>query len=265
MTQTRDASVDHRLESAPSPRWFLSPKWVRAFVGGVAVGDSKRIRLLRDGGPPVYYFPEDDVRRDLLVPSDHTTESPNKGTATFWHLKTGDRTVENAAFAYAAPPEDSSFLKGHISLVWGKMDAWFEEKEEVFVHARDPFKRIDAIKSSRNVRVVIGGETVAESDEPVLLFEPGHPIRYYLPKADVRMDLLEPSDTISRCAYKGEARYLSVRVGDSLANDVAWHYTYPTPETSTISRMVCFFNERVDEMYVDGELLPKPTTGWSRA
>ena len=263
-TETHLTEPSYRLEAAISPRWYLSPKWVRAFLAGQAISDTKQARLFRAGGPPVYYFPKDDVRSDLLIPSAHTTESKERGTAKFWSVKVGGRVAEDAAWSYEDPPEENSFLKGYIALEWGKMDAWFEEKEEVFVHARDPFKRIDAIKSSRHVRVVVRGETVAETTEPVVLFEPGHPIRYYIPKADVRMELLRESERISRCAYKGEAHYYSVQAGDTLVPDVAWHYTYPTPESVQVARMVCFFNERIDELYVDGELQPQPKTAWSR-
>ena len=69
----------------------------------------------------------------------------------------------------------------------------------------------------------------------------------------------------SQCAYKGEALYYSVQTPKKLSEDVVWYYPYPTPETSRIAGMLCFFNERVDELYVDGELAPKPKTAWSRA
>ena len=263
MAQTHETEPSYRLERAASPRWYLSPKWVRAFFAGEPVADSKHAHLLRESGPPKYYFPRDDVAMDRLVPSGHTEHAVDKGDATYFNVQVGSRIAENAAWTYPDPGADASFLKDQVSFDWKSMDAWFEEKEEVFVHPRDPFKRIDSMKSSRHVRVVVGGETVAESDEPVVLYEPGHPIRYYLPKAEVRMDLLRPSDRRSRCAYKGEALYYSVQTPDKLTQDIAWYYPYPTPETSKIAGMLCFFNERVDALYVDGELMPRPKTAWS--
>jgi uncharacterized protein (DUF427 family) len=255
---------NNRLLAAPTPRWMQSPKWIRVYFGGEVIADSKRAHLLREGGPPVYYFPEEDVRSDLFMPSDFTKALPRKGDASYWSVSAGGRVAENGAWTFREPPEDSSFVTGYVALDWGKMDAWFEEKEEVFVHARDPFKRIDTVKSDRQVRVVVAGETVAESTESVILLEPGHPIRYYLPKADVRMGLLRPSETVSRCAYKGEARYYSLEVGGETAKDLAWSYTYPTPESTKVMGMVCFFNERVDAIFVDGDELPKPQTNWAR-
>ena len=142
--------------------------------------------------------------------------------------------------------------------------AWFEEKEEVFVHARDPFKRIDTVKTDRHVKVIVNGETVAETTESVMLLEPGHPVRYYLPMADVRAEVLRPSDTISNCAYKGSANYFSIAVGDQTLEDAAWEYKYPTPESSKVMGMLCFFNERVDAIIVNGEELAKPITNWRR-
>jgi uncharacterized protein (DUF427 family) len=96
------------------------------------------------------------------------------------------------------------------------VDAWFEEDEEVFTHPRDPHTRVDVLPSSRHVRVEVDGLTIAESASPRLLFETGLPVRYYLPKTHVRMDLLMPTDTVTHCPYKGQAEYWSVRAGDQV-------------------------------------------------
>jgi uncharacterized protein (DUF427 family) len=107
---------------------------------------------------------------------------------------------------------------------------------------------------------VIGGETVAESNRPVLVFETGLPVRYYLPKTDVRLDVLTPTDTVTKCPYKGEARYWSA----AGVEDAAWSYTYPLPAVAALGAHVCFFQERVDEIWVDGEQIARPQTRWSR-
>ena len=143
------------------------------------------------------------------------------------------------------------------------MDAWFEEDEEVFVHPRDPYTRLDVIQSSRHVRVVVGGETVAETDHPVLLFETGLPVRYYIPKVDVRMDLLEPSKSHTECPYKGIASYYSVRIGDQVVVDIAWYYPFPHLEVGKIQNLISFYDEKVDAVYVDGEKQDRPKTHWS--
>jgi uncharacterized protein (DUF427 family) len=113
------------------------------------------------------------------------------------------------------------------------------------------------------VRVAAAGQTVAETRRPRLLFETGLPTRYYIPKADVRMDLLTPTDSETQCPYKGKARYWSVGSGDKVEKDIAWSYPYPIPECPKIENLVAFYNERAD-IWVDGELQTKPETPWSR-
>ncbi len=241
-----------------------SPRWVRGMLGGQVIADSKRVMLLLEAGHlPVYYFPPEDVRMDLLVPTDKHTHCPYKGDATYWSVQIGEHVSRNAAWAYQQPIPEAVGIKGCMAFYWDKMDAWFEEDEEVYVHARDPYRRVDALRSSRRVKVVVAGETVAESSRPCLLFETGLPTRYYLPKVDVRMDLFVPSETTSRCPYKGLTQYYSVKVGEKLVKDIAWYYPYPVPECPRIENLLCFYNERVDELYVDGERQEKPRTPWS--
>lgn len=248
----------NRLPAASAPRWVATPKRIRVYFAGQVVADSTHAFLLRDGGGPVYYFPESDVKTALLTPSQQVRNAPLRGDASFWSIKVGERVAEAAAWTYRTPVNGAQFLKGYVAFEWNKMDAWFEEKDQVFVHARDPFLRIDTIATDRHVKVVLNGMTVAESDAAVILLEPGHPIRYYLPIADTRVDLLRPSDTTSRCAYKGLANYYSMEVGGKLVEDVIWSYRAPTLESGKITGMVAFYNERVDAIIVDGEELAKP-------
>jgi uncharacterized protein (DUF427 family) len=179
-----------------------------------------------------------------------------------WDVTSGRRVAENAARAYANPEGDRAALREHITLYWDKMDSWFEEDEEVFVHPRDPYTRVDTAHSSRHVRVEIDGEVVAETRRPILLWETGLPTRYYIPKQDVRMDLLEPTASTTRCPYKGVACYWSVRIRDRVVEDIAWSYPAPIPENPKIENLLSFFNERV-ELYVDGALLSRPITRYS--
>jgi uncharacterized protein (DUF427 family) len=137
------------------------------------------------------------------------------------------------------------------------MDGWFEEDEEVTVHARDPYTRIDILDSSRHVEVKIGGVTVADSCRPRLVFETGSPVRTYLPKTDVRMDLLSPTGTATRCPYKGTASYWSVTVDGTTYDDLVWSYASPLPESTKIAGLVAFYDEKVD-VYVDGVLEEHP-------
>jgi uncharacterized protein (DUF427 family) len=242
-----------------------SDRWVRAVVNGVTVVNSKHVRLVREPRRlPFYAFPAEDVRMDLLSPSGRTRASADKQAATYLTLTAGDRTIPDAAWAYEAQDEEASGLKGLVAFYWQRMDHWYEEDDEVYVHPRDPRHRVDVMNSSRHVKVVLNGQVIAETTQPRLLFETGLPTRYYIPHQHVRMDLLVPSPTQSQCPYKGVAKYWSVRVGNGmLAKDMAWAYPFPIAESAKIENLIAFFNERVDAIVVDGEDVPKPNTPWS--
>ena len=240
-----------------------SPRRVRVKFNGEFIADSKRAVLLRETGHlPVYYFPPEDVRQDLLEPTDLHTRCPYKGEASYWTLRVGDAVAENVMWAYLDPLEERADIRGYRALYWGKMDAWYEEDEQIFAHPRDPYHRVDVVDSSRHITVEIGGQTVAESRRPRLLFETGLPTRYYLPVEDVRMDLLEATETTSVCPYKGQASYWRL-AGDPAGRDVAWSYQNPIAECPRIKGLIAFFNERVDALQVDDELQPAPRTAWS--
>lgn len=221
-------------------------KRVRVAFGGRVIADTIRPLLVWEHQYyPAYYLPREDFADGVLVPS-------GDGKAT---VRAGEREAVDAAVSYDDPPE----LRDHVRLDFAAMDSWFEEDEEIYVHPRDPHKRVDILVGSRHVRIEIDGVTVAESRNPRLLFETGLPTRYYLPKTDVRLDLLEPSDTITRCPYKGEAEYYSVRVGDKLHEDVVWYYRTPLPESQKVQGLVCFYDEKVD-VFVDGVKQERPET-----
>jgi uncharacterized protein (DUF427 family) len=239
-----------------------SARRVRAYLGGLAIADSKRVLLVYEPlRLPTYWFPVQDVRTDLLSAA-RAGAPPPLGTTIRWHLRVGDRLAENAAWAYPDPDPARAALKDHVAFYWNAMDAWFEEDDEVFVHPRDPYSRVDVLHSSRHVRVELEGQILAESTRPRLLFETGLPTRYYLPKQDVRLDLLEPSPSTTRCPYKGTAVYWSLRLSDQVVKDVVWSYPAPIPECAKIENLLSFYNERVD-LFVDGELQPRPRTNWS--
>jgi uncharacterized protein (DUF427 family) len=246
-------------------RLEASPRRVRVVVDGETVADTTRAMLLYETNHlPVYYFPISDVRTDLMERTDHTTHCPYKGDAAYWTIKAGNKACENAMWSYETPYDEVPELAGLAAFYWNRVDHWYEEDEEIFVHPRDPHKRVDTVPSSREVAVVLGGETVAKSTRAMFLFETGLPTRYYIPQSDVRMDLLSPTDTVTRCPYKGVARYWSAEVGGRRYEDIVWSYPDPVPECPKIKGLMCFYNENVDAVTVDGEEIPKPRTKWSR-
>ena len=236
-------------------------KRVRAYLGGEVVADTSRPVLVWEVPYyPTYYFPLADVRAEHLDADGGVAHSPSRGDGRTLTVTAGGKVAQAAAIKYEDSPIEE--LRGLIRLDWNAMDAWFEEDEQVFTHPRDPYTRVDILPSSRHVRVVVNGVTVAESTSPRLLFETGLPTRYYLPKTHVRLDLLIPTDAVSHCPYKGQAEYWSVRAGDTVHQDLAWSYRTPLPESQKIAGLVAFYNEKVD-IYVDGELQQRPSTKFS--
>ncbi|HLY45045.1 MAG TPA: DUF427 domain-containing protein [Stellaceae bacterium] len=241
-----------------------SPRRVRVKFNGEWVADSTKARLLFETRHlPVYYFPRGDVRMDLMAPTDHHTFCPYKGTAAYWTLRVGDRVAENAVWGYPEPYDEVAAIGDFVAFYWDRVDHWYEEDEEIFVHPRDPYKRVDAIASSRHVQVILGGETVADTRRARFLFETRLPTRYYIPPEDVRMDLLAPSEKRTACPYKGKARYWSAKIGERVFPDIVWSYPEPIAECPTIKGLLAFFNEQVDAILVDGVEVPRPLTKWS--
>jgi uncharacterized protein (DUF427 family) len=238
-----------------------SPKRVRVQLGGLTVADSGRAVLVWEKPYyPTYYFPIDDVRTDLLVPGPGVSHSPSRGDGTLYTVTAGARTVPGAAVRYEQSPIPQ--LRDLVRFDWDAMDHWFEEDEEVYTHPRDPYTRVDILASSRRVQVEVDGVTVADSTSPRLLFETGLPTGYYLPKTDVRMDLLGHTDTSTGCPYKGTAEYWSIDVNGRAHPDIAWSYNAPFAESQKIAGLIAFYNEKVD-LVVDGLRLERPQTKFS--
>src|SRR5437764_8610309 len=249
---------------APGQAMYMerSPKRVRVVLGGETIADSRNTVLLSESGhQPTYYFPPEDVRADVLEASERHTRCPKKGEASYHTIRVGDHVVENGAWYYPEPLEGAAPLKDLIAFYWDRMDHWYEEDEEILVHPRDPYHRVDVIPTSRHLRISLDGELLAESDHAMALFESNLPIRWYLPRAEVSAEL-EPTETVTRCPYKGTASYYAVRRGDGeTVKDLVWYYEDPLPAVDRITGRLCFFNERVD-VEVDGQPEGRPETTW---
>ncbi|MEU1199371.1 DUF427 domain-containing protein [Streptomyces sp. NPDC005813] len=246
--------------------WEPSERWVRGRTGDVTVVDSRHPVLVWEPGVPVplYAFPRAEVREDLLRPARNPRTGTHTGSRIFYDLQTDGALLENAAWTF--PADD---LAGHIAFEWSRrtgrgLDHWYEEDEEIFIHPRDPHKRVDALPSSRHVQVEIDGTLVADTRRPVLLFETGLPTRYYIPREDVRLELLTPTDHSSGCPYKGTAEYWSWRGAADVPPDVVWSYPEPLPAVGAVRGLLAFYNEVVD-IVVDGERIARPSTPFTRA
>jgi uncharacterized protein (DUF427 family) len=231
---------------------------VRAYSSGELVADADPPLLVWEHRYyPQYFFAPGDLKAQLRL-AGPGPRSKSLGPSELFDVVVGGRMLAGAAQRYPeAPIED---LRDAVTLTWSAFDTWLAEEEVIHTHARDPYVRVDAMPSSRHVRVVAGGEVVAESRRPVVLTQTGLPPRYYLPRLDVRMDLLTPTDTVSYCAYKGTASYWTLNVGDLELTDIAWGYDTPLREGLRVAGLVCFWPEKSADLqfYVDGELIEGP-------
>jgi uncharacterized protein (DUF427 family) len=224
------------------------PRRIRAMLDDRVVLDTMDAIYLWEFPPyPQYYIPLGDVADGVLA---DTGETKN-----FEH---GVARVHNAGSGHAWVYDDG-VAKDRVRFQWDALDRWFEEDEEVFVHPRNPYSRVDAINSTRRVEVAVDGITLADSSSTVIVFETGLPPRYYFPKTAVHLEHLTPSETVTACPYKGRtSEYWSV---PSVA-DVAWSYDFPTAPLLPVAGHVAFFNENVD-ITIDGVLQERPITPFS--
>ncbi|WP_326951409.1 DUF427 domain-containing protein [Amycolatopsis sp. NBC_01307] len=228
-------------------------KRVRVFLGGQNVADTVHPLLVWEVPYyPTYYFPRADVESGLLTPSGRTSHSPSRGEGVLSTIKVAGSEAVDGALEYPDSPIEE--LRGHVRFDFAAFD-WFEEDEQIFTHPRDPGVRVDILPSSRHVRIEVDGVTVADTVRAHLLFETNLPTRYYLPRVDVRMDLLERTQTVTHCPYKGATEYFSVTGHE----DLAWSYPTPLPESTRVAGLVAFLDEKVD-VYVDDVRQERPKT-----
>lgn len=186
-------------------------KWIRGMIGDETVVDTRRAQLVWEHEYyPYWYIPRADMA-DVSLPTTSIEQLPD-----------------------------------HVKVEWSAVERWFEEDEEVYIHPRDPYRRVDALPSSRHVVVRVGDTVVADSHRPTILYETGLRPRYYLPPDDVRLDLLTPTDSRTGCPYKGFARYWTLTVDGTEYPDLVWGYDDPLPESAPVKGLMCFYDERVD-------------------
>jgi len=258
-------SVVDQLRTEPTTRR------VRVLLGEHVLADTTDARLVWEPRRivPVYAVPEAGLDAELSpaeqVSADLVGMPPVLGPERFEvHTTPGTPLTVQAAgqqrVGAAFRPDDPE-LAGLVLLEFAAFD-WLEEDEPVIGHPHDPFKRIDTLRSDRRVVVSLAGTVLADTTRAVALLETHLPTRWYIPSSDVRMDLLEPSDLRTVCAYKGRASYLSVTGAGEAGRDVAWTYPEPLHDALSVRGMTCFYAERTD-LAVDGEPVSRPVTPWS--
>ncbi|KDR68575.1 hypothetical protein GALMADRAFT_256838 [Galerina marginata CBS 339.88] len=228
-------------------------KRIRVYHKGVCLIDTKKAKFIwLHPYYPVYGFLKADLPSWYLKVED---KNPAEN-ATEVHIGLtvgGDPNLKDVITFYLTGP-----LEGLATIKFDAVDAWFEEDEQIFLHPRDPYKRIDILQSSRHVRVEVNGVEIANTRAPRLLFETGLMVRTYIPKTDCRMDLWQPSTLTTKCPYKGTANYYSVVLSSGETfEDIVWWYPTTTHESSSILGFVVFYDEKVD-VWVDGEKQERP-------
>lgn len=116
----------------------------------------------------------------------------------------------------------------------------------------DPEHPILVREHPGRVTVSLADETIADTRSALVLYECGYPPVYYLPRADVAMERLEPTATRTHCPYKGDASYWHVQVDGTVAEDAAWSYEEPSPAVAAIGGHLAFYPERV-EIHATGD------------
>lgn len=239
------------------------PRRIRGYVGGVLAVDTVRALYVWEWeNYPQYYIPSADVRPGTLVDEGHVQQT-RRGVVRRQGLRLGDVARPGVARLVTDSPIEG--LNGTVRFEWDALDSWFEEDEQVFVHPRNPYVRVDALRSARHVSIEVEGLVLAESTSPVMVFETGLPTRYYVARTEVRFERLIPTATVTECPYKGRTTgYWSVLAGETVHPDLAWSYDFPRPQLAPIAGLIAFYNEKVD-IVLDGVRLERPTTHFFRS
>ena len=266
----------------PRLRIEQSPYRVRAMLGTSPLGENTVVDtfdaslVYLEGRHPEYYVPASDVDWDKLaagsdvIVDPETTSRGAAPAATMGDGKVIDANLASELGAFQTISRDGVIVgqrfvdgpaAGLVRFDFKALDAWFEEEEQLFVHVRDPYVRVDVIESSRHIEVTINGTLVAATDRPRLVTETGLPGRWYIPRADINLGLLQSSDTQSSCGYKGQARWWNLAVpGQDNVPNVAWGYQRPVPNASKLASLICFFAEKESvQTTVDGAELVMPS------
>ena len=248
----------------PQLRYEPTPRRIRAQLGNNTVVDSTDAFLVYEPRrvTPIYAVPATDIDGVLTPASNLPDKDPlaevppnalmdprfpfsaHTAPGQRLDLRVGSHDLPGTAFR----PDDPD-LAGHVLLDFSAFDTWLEEDQVIEGHPRDPFHRVDARESSRAVRVHLGDQLLAETRQPLMVYETMLPVRTYFPPEDVDWDMLGASLTQSVCPYKGTASYWSV-TGSPRGSDLAWSYAKVLPDSAQLKDRVAFFDERT-EVFVD--------------
>jgi uncharacterized protein (DUF427 family) len=240
-------------EPLPNRLLFAEPlrRRMRVRFGERWIADSENVILLHEPGRyPVAYFPLSDIARGLLHPTDHKTRHPDLGLTSWYTVQVGEASAERAAWEHRDLPTHADDLRGRVAFAWRAMDGFYEEDDRIVGHASDMYHRIDIRRTSRHLVVRHEGEVVADSTRPLVLYESGFAPRWYVPRSDVQITVLDPAQGQTFCPYKGVASYYDIGAADR----AAWSYEDAWDEVRRISGLLSFEPDKVS-VFLDGARL----------
>jgi uncharacterized protein (DUF427 family) len=220
---------------------------MRVQFGGAWIADSEDVVLLHEPGRyPVAYFPPGAVADGALEPAEHTTQHRDLGPTSWYTVRAGDQSAQRAAWQHTGLPAHAAELAGRIAFAWRAMDAFYEEDERIVGHAADPYHRVDIRQASRHLVAREGGRTVADTTRPLVLYESGFAPRWYVPREDADLTLLEPAQGQTFCPYKGLCSYYDI----GGVQRAVWSYEDAYPEVRRICGLLSFEPDKL-EVYLD--------------
>ena len=124
-------------------------------------------------------------------------------------------------------------------------------QESVWDYPRPP--RLEP--PNKHLKIIFGGEIIAETSRAFRVLETSHPPVFYFPPADVRMEFLTKAAGTSFCEWKGSAGYYDLQVGEKSVKNAAWFYPNPTRNFAEIANYIAFYPSKMDACYVNDELV----------
>lgn len=237
-------------EPLPDRLLFAEPlrRRMRARHNGVWVADSEDVVLLHEPGHyPVAFFPVADVADGVLENTERRTKHRELGETSWYTLVAGGERKERAAWSYTSLPEFADILANRVAFAWRAVDEFFEEDERILGHAADPYHRIDIRSTSRHLQVKQDGRIIANTYDPLALYESGFAPRWYVNPDDVVEHELTPVDGQTFCPYKGLAEYFAI----GGVKGAAWSYPHAMTEVDRVAGWISFEPDLV-EVYIDG-------------
>jgi uncharacterized protein (DUF427 family) len=231
---------------------------MRVRFGGIWIADSENVLLLFEPGHyPMAYFPQTDLSPHILESTHHTSRHPDLGLTAWFIVQAGEKSAPRGAWQHVELPAWAGDLQGRIAFSWPAMDAFFEEEERIVGHAADPYHRIDIRQTARRLVVRHRDRVIADSRQPIALYESGFAPRWYVPRADVDESALTPVERQTFCPYKGICHYYNV----DDAHLAVWSYPEAYPEVGRISNFLSFEPDLIS-VHLDGKQL-HPEAGQS--